>query len=140
MNPTELYVSPEGSDLASGTIETPLATISTARDRVRTLKNTGSISDVSVYLRGGTYTISETVVFGLDDSAPDGSTITYCSYRDEEVVLSSGVNLSGWERADTDSPDLADLPAAAQGKIWAADMPRGSERFYTLYVGEHRRC
>ena len=49
---TEIYVSPDGNDDASGTFASPLRTLSAARDAVREL-NKNMSGDITVYLRGG---------------------------------------------------------------------------------------
>lgn len=36
---TEIYVSPEGSDMGRGTIDDPLSTVSAARDMLRTISD-----------------------------------------------------------------------------------------------------
>ena len=76
-----LYVSPNGNDAWSGTLEAasqdgsdgPLATLGGARDAVRALKQGGALpAPVKVLLRGGTYPLREAVVFGPEDTgAPE---------------------------------------------------------------------
>ena len=51
-NTIEYYVSPDGSDSGSGTIDDPFATIAAARDAVREAKD-GFSGDITVYLREG---------------------------------------------------------------------------------------
>ena len=51
---TMLYVSPTGSDAASGTKDAPFATLQRARDEVRSLKKAGKLTDgATVVLLGG---------------------------------------------------------------------------------------
>ena len=131
----QLFVSPVGSDENPGTLEQPFATLDRARDEVRKLIKEDLSSDVIVNLRAGTYYLSKTLVLGLKDSAPKGHTITYRSYLDEKAVLSSGVNVTGWERV---TGELEGLPEVAKGKVWMADIPEGMGRFLTLYKGDIR--
>ena len=82
----DFYVSPAGKDDNPGTIEKPFATLSRARDAVQELKKTKTDSDITVLIRGGTYTLKETVVFGLADSGSKNQSIHYAAYPREEPV------------------------------------------------------
>ena len=132
--PPDFYVSPDGSDTWSGTLadlnpqasDGPFATLSRARDAVRKLKENKS-TDIVVLVREGTYTLSDTVVFGLQDSGEDEATITYAAYPGETPVLSSARPISGWKQV---SENLPGLPQQAQDKVIVADVT-GS--FKTLY-------
>jgi hypothetical protein len=136
----DLFVSPSGNDAWSGTLahlnaagtDGPLATLAGARDRMRSLK-AGGRRDYTVLLRGGTYALDRTVVFGLEDAAPDGRTVTYAAYPGERPVLSGGVRIAGW-RPLADAPSA--LPARARGKVWVADLPPGLGLFRALFDGE----
>ena len=87
----DLYVAPDGSDANPGTKEAPLATLSRARDTLRSLKPT---KPVTVFLRGGTYELTSPVVFTPLDSGTKQAPITYCSYPNEEVVISGGQKMN----------------------------------------------
>lgn len=133
----DFYVSAEGSDAWSGKLavptsdgaDGPFASLARARDAVRELKETKS-TDIVVYLRGGTYRLDETVVFGLADSGKGDATVTYAAYPGERPILSSGLPIEGWTRVEGILPQL---PEAAQGNVWVADV---STRFLTLYDEE----
>lgn len=95
---SEFYVSPNGSDDASGSMEEPLATLAGARDAVRQIIAVdGGIlkEDVTVYFRAGTYHFDETVIFGLEDSGSAIADITYSAYAKERPVFSGGVSIKG---------------------------------------------
>ncbi len=133
---TTFNVSTKGDDSSAGTVKAPFATITRARDAVRELIKEGLKKDVMVVLRGGVYHIDETIVFGLEDSAGENQTITYTNYEDEVPIISSGQRITGWKILN-DAPE--DLPAAAHGKVWVADVPEakgGKWRFHVLYDGE----
>ena len=85
----EIYVSPTGSDAASGTLAAPLATLAAARDKADQLK-TGN-TPVTVYLRGGTYYLNAPVVFGPSNSGTAAAPIVYTAYQSEKPVLSGGI-------------------------------------------------
>jgi hypothetical protein len=88
---TELYVAPGGRDTNPGTRARPFATVSRARDVVRRLDRRGG--PITVYLRGGTYELPETLVFTSLDSGTADAPVTYAAAPGEEAVLSGGTRL-----------------------------------------------
>ncbi len=129
-NGAQLYVSPSGRDDNPGRKGKPFATLARARDEVRKLVAKGLKSNVTVWVRGGTYTLHDTLVFGPEDSGTDRYSITYQAFPGEEPILSSGVEIAGWKKLDTMMPGLL---VPAQGNVWVADVPESLGRFYTLY-------
>ena len=133
----DFYLSPNGSDAWSGTLANPNAegtdgpftTLERARDAVRILKKSKK-SDILVLLRGGTYQLDRTVVFGLMDSGEGDSTVTYAAHQGETPVFSSGREIKGWKKV---LGKLPGLPQEAQGNVWEASVPG---RFLTLYDAE----
>src|SRR5580692_8152238 len=119
----DFYVATNGRDDWSGRVadpnvnrtDGPFATLTRARDAVRALKRVSDKKDFVVSIRGGTYRLRETLVFSLEDSAPNGGTITYAAAPHETPILSSGVPIRGWQKL-RENP--AGLPAAARGKVW----------------------
>jgi hypothetical protein len=107
------YVSPRGNDSWSGgfpvvnedSTDGPFATLSRARDAVRET-NAGENEaarrvPVTVLMRGGTYVLDETVVFGVEDSGVRESPITYAAYVGETPNVSGGTTLEGeWKPYD----------------------------------------
>jgi len=91
-----LHVSPGGDDANPGTQSRPFATIQKARDAVRE-KNRNMTGDVAVILRGGTYSISEPIVFDHRDSGTGGHKIVYRSAEGEQAVISGGRAITGWQ-------------------------------------------
>lgn len=96
----EIYVSPSGSDSGNGSIENPFRTIEKAQREIREMKSRNSFSGpVIVYLREGTYELSEPLQFTLEDSGDTNKPITYQAYHNEEVTVSGGKTLSlTWEK------------------------------------------
>ena len=130
----DFYVSVSGSDSWSGQLaepnaqktDGPFATLERARDAVRQLKKKQA-KDLVVLVRGGTYQISNTIVFGLEDSGVGQATITYAAYPGETPVFSSGKLIQNWKKV-TDK--LPGLPAVSAGKVMVAEA---SDKFLTLY-------
>ena len=84
----EIFVAPDGNDLADGTIGSPLATIFAAKEKAKSLSG-----NVTVYFRGGSYTIDSTVQF----DGSDKSDVVYKAYKDEKVTFTSGTPYTGFE-------------------------------------------
>ena len=114
----DFFVAPNGSDGGKGTLSSPFATLARARDAVRELKQTKKTA-ITVMIRGGTYFLDQTVVFGLIDSGKDGATVTYSNYPGEKPVFSGARPIKKWQKAPA---DLLSLPEQAKGKVWVANV------------------
>ena len=55
-------MSPDGNDTNPGTLGKPFKTIEAARDAVREMKNDDKLKSVTIYIRGGTYILTEPLV------------------------------------------------------------------------------
>ncbi len=124
---TDFYVSPQGSDRNPGTLEQPFASLNAAKNAVRSIRKEGQT--VTVWLRGGIYVLNETMVFGLQDGAPQGATVRYMAYQDEIPVITSLKLVTGWQKPSS-HPD--GLPSEAQGNVWVADVGKGAD-FKVIY-------
>lgn len=116
-----LFVSPAGDDAWSGALASPapdgsdgpFATLSRARDAVRELGETGLRAPTNVYLRDGTYFLTEPVVFTPEDSGTADAPISYEAYPGESPVLSGGRRLPALREvrpgvAEVTIPDVRD--------------------------------
>jgi hypothetical protein len=109
----EFYVAVPGRDADGGSLKRPFATLERARDEVRKLIAAGLKENVTVFVRGGTYRLTRTVVFGPADSGTREYTITYAAYPGETPVFSGGVRITGWRRLED---------AAAQGTLISENL------------------
>ncbi len=119
---TSFYISPDGDDSNSGTESSPFQTIAAARDAVR-MVNSSMSGDIIVYLRGGTYTVSNTIEFKPEDSGKNGYRIFYKAYPGETPVLSGAVKVTGWTNHE--------------GSVYKASLDR-SRKLRNLYVNDRR--
>ena len=122
-----LWVDPiTGSDANSGTESAPFKTIEYAKSVAAELSST---QDVTVYLNGGTYTLTETVEFTGTDAGQNGNTITFTAVDGEEPVISGGTEITGWTLHD------------AETNIYKATVPAdaaGARQFYIDGVSQTR--
>lgn len=141
MQQADFYLSPNGDDANPGTRQAPFATLSRTRDAVRELaasgKTSGARRDILVEIQGGTYHLTDTVVFGLADSAPGETRIVYQAAEGETPVFSGGVPVTGWTRVPADETP-GEAPVEARGKLWSAEFPGGVDKVLCLFDGEKR--
>jgi len=111
------YVSLDGNDNASGSIEDPFKTLEEARDAARSLK----ANTVHIFLRGGTYALSKTFELTKEDSRTASTPLIFQAYSDENVTLIGGKIVNNWTDV-TDQKILDRLPEVARGHVKVADL------------------
>lgn len=136
----DFFVSPQGNDAWSGKLpepngadtDGPFATLQRAIYAVRKHKHWkqrhGETGAISVLVRGGRYEITRPLTFHARDTGTEQCPITYAAYPGEQVIISGGRSIGGWERGE--------------GKLWMAHIPEvtGSEwHFRQLFVNGQRR-
>ena len=93
---TEYYVAPAGADANSGTVEKPFLTLPRAQQAAREARAKGQ--SVTIFLRAGTYYLTEPLVLTPADSGTRESAVTYQAYPHETPVISGGAKLAlKWE-------------------------------------------
>lgn len=134
-NAAQYYVSPTvGCDTNDGSFGTPFKTLHRAQTATREAVASGIDEDITIYLREGRHTLDQTLVLSFEDVAK-GHNLTFKAYQDEEPIITSGVNIVGWQPLE-EYPE--GTPDVAKGKIWVADAPNGVSQFKTLFDGESR--
>ena len=83
----DFYVSPKGSDRNPGTRQKPFATLEHARDAARSAKREGG---VTIWLRGGTYTRSDTFTLNAEDGGTATAPVVYRSIPGETARIFGG--------------------------------------------------
>jgi hypothetical protein len=125
------YVSTSGNDSWSGTLPAPNAqgsdgpfrTLERARDAIRELKRAKQLPDggVTVFIRGGIYHITKTFQPSEEDSGTESTPIVYQAYKDEQVRLIGGQEVTGFERVK-DTAILGRIDKQYQDKMLQADL------------------
>lgn len=97
-----------------------------ARDAVRALRAAGEKGDIDVVIQDGVYTLDQTLVFGPEDSAPEGAVTRYRAAEGASPLISGGRVIKNWQQSDLQS-----------GKVWKAKVPwaKGDAFFHCLYDG-----
>lgn len=150
--PKGIYVSVDGDNSGDGSISKPYATLQRAVQASRDFRKNGFVKPFVIYLREGRHQLNETLILGIEDGRPENSDIatlhdygagetklpsylTISAFPEEHPVVSSGVPITGWKLLKK-AP--SGLPSNALGNVWEADMPKGLEKFYTLYDSNGR--
>ena len=110
------YVATDGNENNPGTKDKPFATLTRARDAVRQIKKRTS-EPITVHVRGGTYYLSEPIIFTPEDSVTEENPITYTAYGNEKVTISGAVELELNWCEYKDGIMQAEIPAVKQGKL-----------------------
>jgi hypothetical protein len=100
--PYEWYVSTDGHDDNSGTSERPFRTLDRAKNEIRKF-SANMTSDLHVWIREGTYSQTDFLAFGPEDSAQGNHRIKYSACPGESVVINGGVQVRGWEPAEDEA-------------------------------------
>jgi hypothetical protein len=119
----DFYVAPDGRDFNAGTADAPFATLQQARDAVRGKIAAGLDKDILVSIRGGVYPQTEPLTFGPEDSGTADHAVTYAAAPGDDVVLSGGRAIGGWQKGS--------------GEIWTTQIPdiaAGKWYFRQLFV------
>ena len=123
---TQIAVSPTGDDTAAGTLAAPFRTLGRAQTAVRALVDAGPpVGDVVVWLRNGTYPLTQTFALTAADSGSSTSAIVWSGYPGETADLVGGTALpsSAFTALTSASPVWSRLDPAAQGQVLVANLP-----------------
>lgn len=115
-----IYVSPKGSDAASGSIDDPIATFEGAVKKVRQIDKN---QPITVIFREGTYNIDSTIYMDARDSGTEFAPITYKAYEGETPVFTSALKIDTSKfQFVTDEKTLARIPEEGRGKVMKLDL------------------
>lgn len=112
----------KGSDKAEGTQAAPFRTIDRALKQAREWRRLGdprAEGGIGIIVEGGTYRPLKPVFVRPEDSGTEGSPTVIRGKEGEDVVISGGIEVTGW-RKGCDDPRL---PAGVRSKVWVADAP-----------------
>ncbi len=88
-----LYVSPDGSESAKGTLEEPMSLVA-AKEYLKSKKE--ECASATVYLMGGTYSLTQTLEFNSEDMG----NVTYCAYEGQDVIFSGATPITGFTESE----------------------------------------
>jgi hypothetical protein len=137
--PADFYVSSTGNDTSVGTLAAPFATLERARTAIRNLKSGPGLpaGGVTVWLRGGVYTRTNTFELSASDAGTPSTPITWRGYPGEEarVVGAARLDPSWFTTVLSTSRVWNRLDPSAQGQVVQADLAaHGITNYATLQV------
>ncbi|MBN1342765.1 MAG: right-handed parallel beta-helix repeat-containing protein [Phycisphaerae bacterium] len=97
---TEFWVSPDGDDASPGTQSAPFLTLERARDAIRALGKARREGEIVVYLRGGTYPLTQAFALDPNDSGLNGHKVTYRAAPGERPVITGSIRVENWSLHD----------------------------------------
>ncbi|MGH4119453.1 right-handed parallel beta-helix repeat-containing protein [Clostridium sp.] len=121
------YVSTYGDDTSNGSKTHPFKTLDRAKDAIRiTLKDKTIHKDITVFLRGGNYYISKSFSLEKINSNNEQLSITYKSYKKEEVFFIGGYNLKTTDFKQVNDKTVLDrfINKDASKNILVADLSK----------------
>lgn len=142
----DLHVATDGSDAWSGRLATtnpdrtdgPLATIATAQQRVRQIRDQQPDRQrpIVVAIHGGTYFLDAPLSFVPEDSGTAQAPVIYQAYGDERPVFSGGRQITDW-RTDPQGRWYADLEGVKQNKWNFSQLFVNDQRCFRPRLPEH---
>ena len=112
----DFYVASNGNIANPGTKKKPFLTIEQARIAVRKKLKAGQEKDIVVLVRGGVYTLSDTLKFDQNDSGINGSKVIYRNYPGEKPVFSGGRKITHWSQVAGTNKWYAKLKAVKNSR------------------------
>ncbi|MFM7207332.1 MAG: right-handed parallel beta-helix repeat-containing protein [Planctomycetaceae bacterium] len=133
MRAADVHVSSAGNDAASGRVDSPVASLRRALDRVREIRaaEPGRATPVVVELADGRHELAETLVVVPEDSGTERSPTVIRAAAGARPVVSGGRIVSGWS-----------VVTAAGRPRWTVELAgvkAGAWRFAQLFVNDQRR-
>lgn len=123
-----IRVSPDGDDAGDGSSARPFRTAMRARDEIRSRKARGAKGKFEVVFAPGTYPVHHALNLTEKDSGENGMAVEWRAEKPGTAVFNGGFRVSGWHRVGKDDAFAhGQLPDAAFGKVWVADVGQAGE-------------
>ncbi|PHN03221.1 PDZ domain-containing protein [Flavilitoribacter nigricans] len=124
-NRQEIFVAPDGNDQNSGQQNAPLQSLQRALELVKDLREKDPESDLTIYLRRGTYYLDRPLVFDAIHSGTPEHPLQLTAYRDEAVTISGARHLElNW--------------SAGEGPLLQAEL-KADQPFDQLYLNGRKQ-
>ena len=121
------YVAPNGNDQGNGSLNNPFKTIQRAQQAIRSYLSTNKAPSggIAVWLRAGTYQLSDSLNFTSADSGTSSECpVVYTAYKGEEVHISANKIIDSAYIKKTDSSwkywNL--VPASVRDKLYQVNL------------------
>lgn len=120
---TEFFVAPDGREANDGSRARPFATLEQARDAIRKLKSerAPTAGGITIWIRGGFYSLTQSFVLTREDSGEANAPITYRAWENELVRISGGRKVTDF-RPVQDPAVRSRLPEKSRDHVLEADL------------------
>ena len=112
-----IFIAVDGNDIGNGTIDQPLKTFDEAFRR--TAKRENKSETFTIFLREGTYDVSQGLTIPESISGTDKAPVIISSYKDEKVSLIGGLSLQGKSFKLSDNKKLSEN---ARGNVYELNL------------------
>jgi hypothetical protein len=133
----DLWVAVAGSDLNPGTFARPLFSLEAALNKAGNIRKASPGIPIRIFMRSGSYPLTRTLRICPGLSGTPAHPTLIMAAEHEHPVLCGGIAINDWHPAGS----IVNLPPAAIGKIWAAEIPKIDGRplkFRTLWINGRR--
>jgi len=132
-NGADVYLAPEGQDIALGSVAAPVATLRRALDLARAIRaaEPDRRRPIVIEAAGGTYELEEPVVLTPEDSGTVQAPTVVRAAADAKPVFSGGRRLTGWKVKGSGD--------AIRWTLELEEVARGAWNFAQLFVNDQRR-
>jgi hypothetical protein len=124
----KIYISPSGNDSNPGTINSPVSTLTRARDLAREYRKSGTISQAfEIVALSGEYFMFQPLTLTSSDGGTESAPLIIRGEEGKKVVFRGGIPITGWE--------------IVNGKLWRTFIPQVAwynSYFEQLYVNGKR--
>lgn len=122
---SEIHVSKSGNDRNDGSSSRPLATLTAARDMVRSVKRTKGLPDggIRIVVHGGSYDLDRALVLGEEDGGTEKAPVVWTGAEGEQVFLTGGRTIDpGRFKPVREKGILKRLPSEAWKQVRMVDL------------------
>lgn len=117
-----IYLSPSGADSSVGTVDKPVASLATALERARSLRDHGA-KDIQIIVREGEYFLDQTIKLGYKDSGSGANPLVIRSSGNGKPVFYGGFKSKSFKKID--------------GGLWSLDLSQFPEsNFDQVYINK----
>jgi len=117
----EVFVSTRGKDSNSGSMQSPFATLSRARDEVRAMRKRGVAGPIAVTVMPGQYPVQRPLILRREDSGSASGPVVYRAREKGTVVFYGGEYLKGFKPV-TQKAILQRLPAESRKAVLQCNL------------------
>ena len=136
---SQIWVSPDGNDKNSGSIDAPKQSLHAALREAREYRRLNKVQGnaLEIIMEDGVYPLHESLLIRPEDSGSEDCPTIIRAAENARPVLSGGIRIENWQVLKK-APKGLRVPAS---KVWYADVPKVSGRdidFRQVYINGNK--